>query len=103
MQPINILGKRYRVTEKAAGYGGGHGFGHVNHHSLTIELQSDQAEAQKRDTLLHEVIHAIDFAVHLELKERHVHALAAGLLCVLRDNPELVERLTAPDAGAQEE
>lgn len=91
---VKVLGKPYQVIEKAVGCGGSRAFGEADHSALTIEIAAEQADAQKRDTLLHEVIHCIEFALHLEFEERQVHALASGLLCVLRDNPELVAYLT---------
>lgn len=51
-------------------------------------------EAQ-RDVLLHEVIHAVDEQLDLRLKHKQVHALAVGVLQVLRENPTLVAFLTA--------
>lgn len=98
MKPfVNVLGKRYQLVEKKTGCGGSRYFGETNHRSLQIELDADQVEAQKRDTLLHETLHAIDYAMHLELDERQVHALAAGVLCVMRDNPELIDWLMQED------
>lgn len=96
-QWIDIFGKRYRINEVQRGCGGSRSLGEANHSSLTIDLASGQAEAQKRDTLLHEVIHGIEYAMHLELEERQVHALAAGLLCVMRANPAFVRWLVLND------
>lgn len=44
---------------------------------------------QLQDTLLHEVIHAIDEAVDAGLKETQVKRVATGLLAVLKENPRL--------------
>lgn len=46
------------------------------------------------DTLLHEVLHAIDEQLDLRLKHKQVHALAVGILQVLRENDHLVKFLT---------
>lgn len=48
---------------------------------------------QQRDTLLHEVIHAISETVKLNLTEEQVHALGGLLFAVFRDNPEFVDFL----------
>lgn len=49
----------------------------------------------KRDVLLHEVLHAVDEQLDLRLKHKQIHALAVGLLQVLRENPHFVQFLTA--------
>ncbi len=59
-----------------------------------IKIKKDLHAEAARDTLLHELIHAVDEQLDLRLKHRQVHALAAGLLQVLRENPDLVRFLT---------
>lgn len=58
-----------------------------------IEISKDQEPQELRDTVLHEILHAI---LHTqgreyggELEEVYVRALATGLLGVFQDNPEL--------------
>jgi hypothetical protein len=43
--------------------------------------------------LLHEVLHAVDEAMGLKLKEYQVKGAATGLLAVLKRNPALVAYL----------
>ena len=74
---------------------------HPDHES--IQLASQQADNQKRDTLLHESIHAIiaqGMSASLKeldkmLEETLVSFLAPRLLALMRDNPRLVEYLTS--------
>ena len=66
---------------------------------LTIRINTlELADGNHRDTLLHEVVHAVLFerAVNLTTKQEEDVArnLGTGLLAVLRDNPELIEYLT---------
>jgi hypothetical protein len=65
-----------------------------------ITLLADQSPAEMRDTLLHEVMHAVVRFVGLDLdeNERVTAALTSTLLMVLRANPALVAYLTATDA-----
>lgn len=49
------------------------------------------AKEQSQDSMLHELIHAVDESLCLGMRERQVFALAAGLLAVLKDNPALTE------------
>lgn len=89
METIKILSKEYKVvydsTLTCAGLS--------NHGSLVISYR-DQTEDQLIDTLLHECLHALDYACSLDLEERQVHALSALLIDLLRTNPELAKRIT---------
>jgi hypothetical protein len=42
------------------------------------------------DTLLHECLHVLDYDMQLDLTERQVHSLAAGIYMILRDNPDFL-------------
>jgi uncharacterized protein YpuA (DUF1002 family) len=53
-----------------------------------ILVKSGQKPDQLMDTILHEVVHAVDYQMHLGLTERQVHAVAAGLTAVFLDNPD---------------
>ena len=53
----------------------------------------DVTPSQIRDTCLHESIHAIDLSLGLCMTEQQVHAMAAGLFALFRDNPEFKEWL----------
>lgn len=66
--------------------------GGCDRQNLVILLSTNQAEQQLKDTVLHEVIHALNY--HLQLMEGVsdediARRLATGLLTVFRDNPEL--------------
>lgn len=66
-----------------------------------IEVKRRQSAANKRDTLLHEVLHAIVFHSGLGHKLSHddeehfVVTISPWILAVLRDNPALVSYLLA--------
>lgn len=66
---------------------------------LRITLSDRQAAAQLRETVLHELLHAIWSKVPLDQddaeQERIIGSLSPWLLGVLRDNPELVAFLLA--------
>ena len=61
-----------------------------------IKIAADLPQELSQDTLLHEVLHAIDFQMHLNLKERHISAMASGLIAVIKENPEFVKYLLLP-------
>lgn len=61
---------------------------HVLHQRFLIA--DNQAPLQERDTVLHEIIHAVGQMTGHEVKEGAAAAIGTGLLAVLRGNPELV-------------
>jgi hypothetical protein len=54
-----------------------------------IKISKKLSREQKLDTLLHEVIHVIDYDCQLELSERQVHVLGTQLFGFLKDNPDI--------------
>lgn len=76
-------------------------YGRTVERRLTILLAPGSAPSQLRDTLVHELLHAIWSQCALgdltddDGQERVVGSLAPWLLGALRDNPELVAFLTA--------
>jgi hypothetical protein len=76
-------------------------YGSTDKKKARIVLHPQNAECVQRETLLHEVLHAvncvsaIDADMGTEDEERFVRRTAPVLLSVLRDNPHLVAYLTA--------
>jgi len=54
-----------------------------------ILLNDAQTESSLRHTLTHELIHAVEQKLHLELTETQVDLLALGLLDLLSNNTEM--------------
>jgi hypothetical protein len=88
---INILGKRFKLTV----VDGNHyeDFGEMRSGSQEILINSGQAFEQFRDTVCHEIAHAIEHQVGMDIDHRFIHALGAGFSQILRDNPELTKWL----------
>jgi hypothetical protein len=63
---------------------------------LRMDVAGGQAPSMLRDTVLHEVMHAVFVGMELseDDEEKFVSRLTPVLLAVLRDNPKLVEFLT---------
>jgi hypothetical protein len=59
-----------------------------------IQLKSSMSKSAERNTLLHEVLHAILQEYELDSEEL-VRAVTPALLGLLRDNPALVDYLTS--------
>ena len=87
---IKVLGKPWRVilTESAFGT---YTYGATYARELKMEIHKDQPPLQELDTVIHELIHVVEDTIKLEFSEKDVHGLAAGLVAILVDNPELVE------------
>lgn len=48
-------------------------------------------EKSGREDLMHEVIHAVEYSMNLDLTEHEVQTLARGLWAALRENPWFLE------------
>lgn len=79
-------------------------FGYTLHRENLIILDSSMSASRKRQTVLHEILHAIRFSFgnpvtpkktdEAEIWEHYYIAMyEEGLLLVLRDNPELLAYL----------
>lgn len=66
-------------------------YGECNNETQIIRVRKDNHGETQADVLLHEIIHAVDFAVNSDMTERQVHSIATGLLQVILDNPEIVK------------
>jgi len=87
---IKVVGKTYQIQERELL--DGNCFGFHNAKELTIQY-IPQAEGQLKDTLLHESLHALSYAIKLDLSENQVHGLAAVLIPYLKDNKAFIEWL----------
>ena len=89
---IKVVGKNYaieildRVDEDDS-------LGYSDETNQKVLLKRAQHFEALKDTLLHEVVHAIDHAIGLDLREEQVRGLAGGILQVLRDNPKFARFL----------
>lgn len=89
---LKILGKKYNIEDMSTPENGPFGLCHLA--ESKIYINEVLSEDEYNDTILHEIIHAIDFAGRLNLKEKQVHSLSTLLYSVLTDNKLL--RLESP-------
>lgn len=91
---INVLGKDFTVKfAESAAADNTSCLGRTVFKTQSIVVRNDQAPEYERDTVLHEVIHAVEDSMYLSLPERAIHLMATGLLQVLRANPKFVAYL----------
>jgi hypothetical protein len=78
-------------------------YGITTHGHLEIALQPDVADLILRETLLHEVLHAVLYNTGLsdrmsdKAEEHLIRGLSPALFALLRDNPDLVAYLVGGD------
>lgn len=87
MFKLSILGKPFAVSLDNALEGC---IGECDTYNQTIKVNPSLPEATLQETLLHEVIHAVEEQLHLRMTERQVFALATGLYAVFKDNQEIL-------------
>lgn len=69
--------------------------GSVTVNKALILINKDNHIDQQRDTLLHESLHAIDYQMSIGLTEEQVQRVASSLMCLMKDNPKLMDYLLA--------
>lgn len=69
-------------------------WGKIDHKRGIISVDPELCESLFPQTLLHELLHLVDFQGGLKLKENHLDALAFGLIDLLRQNKWLGPFLT---------
>ncbi len=70
--------------------------GRIHHGKAVIQVEDEQSQHGKSQTILHEIVHAIHTQMgrpKLSKDEGYVDALAYGIYQVLRDNPGLVRMI----------
>lgn len=89
---IKVLGQKYHVIPIDDGVSNASGDNAwVDHNDLEIRLLETLTAQKKAECLMHEVVHAIYYAMNLSSKsseEDVAERLARGLQCVAADNPE---------------
>ena len=89
---IKVLGKPFTIKWLTEGLDADL-LGECDSDKQLISVRDGQPPEQEEDTLLHEVLHAIDEAMGLKMKEAQVKGCATGLLAVLKDNPSFASFL----------
>lgn len=85
---LRVLGKRYVVETAEPGPFDEDTFGVCFRERCWISLREGMDVDVYREVLLHEVLHALEHILDLDVKEATIVGLASGLLAVLRDNPK---------------
>ena len=96
---LRILGRDFSVNMMADDDLPGR-YGQMDPMRLALDIRNTMDTFDTRDTVVHEVFHAIRFAQGREgggkVEEDYVRSLATGLIGVLQDNPAFARWLLKP-------
>jgi Zn-dependent peptidase ImmA (M78 family) len=90
---ITVLGKPWQLINNNEYCEAEEVYGLTDCRECVIYYTTDTTPSQIRDTVLHELIHALDLSLHLELTEQQVHAIAAALYGTFMGNPKFTQWL----------
>ncbi|WP_339063579.1 hypothetical protein [Tepidibacillus marianensis] len=65
--------------------------GEIDYFERVIKIDEDMCEQDKKETLIHEIIHGIDEFMGIGLGEEQVKKLGHGLAMMLLDNPDIIK------------
>lgn len=92
---VRVQGKDFGITylsEKGIDFDA---LGVTRYNRLAIMVQDDLPVALEQDVVFHEITHAIEKSIGLDIDEAQVNALACGWVQVFRDNPKLLDYFKA--------
>ena len=91
---IRVVGKQFTLEFVAADYPQlEDSYGLCDSDEQHIWIKEGQPLESEQDTVLHEVLHAVESAMNIDIPEEAIHRMATGLLAVIRDNPTFVRYL----------
>lgn len=95
MDRIRILGIDYRIKYcDQRKQSGAISVGNVDNQACQITIDSYlNSTPHAGSVLLHEIIEALDYRLELNFEHEKITQLEAGLIQVIRDNPELLTEL----------
>lgn len=86
---IRLCGQTWTVREKNSNEMNALGLCHTDIHEIWIN--SSCTPEVRRNTFLHEILHALSYVGQLRMSERQVDVLATLLIAMARDNPEIAD------------
>jgi hypothetical protein len=93
---LRLIGKRHRIQWDCPDLVADDGDkvdGQFDATQKLIQIAAGQTHDDERETLLHEVLHALEVQMHAHIPEDKLRQLAVGLYAAVKDNPRLVQYL----------
>ena len=85
---ISVFGTNYKIDKIEANlFTDNLQWGLISYGSQTISIKGDLGKENYEVTLLHELMHAINNTLHIELSEKQVELLASGLYATFNIKP----------------
>lgn len=89
-EKVKVLYKEYGISEQVNLHDeSGDLLGQIHYLPQAILLNADATEEQKKATLMHEIVHALDEMYVIELSEKQVEKLGNAFYMFQKDNPGL--------------
>lgn len=85
---VQVFGKTYTIEWDSEDLEE-HVFGDISQKFLQVRVAPKVAGHEERETLLHELVHAVEHQLGINLPENKVRQLSVGLFAVLVTNPKL--------------
>lgn len=96
---VRVLFKEYTIEEQINLHDEeGELYGQIDFLPEKILLNAEASEEQKKATLIHEIVHALDEMYKIELKEEQIEKMGNALYMLCRDNQELFSTCERGDA-----
>jgi hypothetical protein len=91
---IKILGHEYTVEyPETFIQRNGDAVADIVYRLLSIRIDPTAEQSRQDEALLHEILHAIDFHLELELSHKQISGISESLLQILLDNDLLRKKL----------
>ncbi len=87
---LQIIGKRHRVVWDAPLT---ENDGEIDFERNVISIAPNLPHDEERDTVLHEITHAVEKQLNCRIPEEKLRIIVTGLYAVLKDNPRLATYL----------
>ena len=98
---VKVLGKVYAIQYTEGAPLADDDDGECDPSNQTITVRTGQSLECEQDTVLHEVIHAIENLQGLKLKHSDVVRLTTAIHALIRDNPGLMAYLRSRNASSR--
>jgi len=100
---VKILNHTYAIHWSKSMLPSGN-YGLCEFETCAIHIAPDISASHQAETLLHEIIHAINHAFGNDDKtkeEQYTSTIAIGMCCIAADNPEIFQWILANSRGQQ--
>lgn len=92
---VRVQGKNFSIAYMKASLIPDDALGLTKYMDLSISVQEDVPLALEQEVVFHEITHAVEKSLDIDMSEHQVEVLACGWIQVLRDNPGLLDYFKA--------